>query len=117
HSVGDQVISTIAGRLAGGLRKSDIAGRYGGEEFGLILPGTPAAEAMRTAERLRTTLQEQPILFEGTPIAVTASLGIGALDATIADENGLIAAADAALYSAKRSGRNRAVLHEERQSA
>ena len=76
--------------------------------------GTPS---MRTAERLRTTLQEQPILFEGTPIAVTASLGIGALDATIADENGLIAAADAALYSAKRSGRNRAVLHEERQSA
>jgi diguanylate cyclase len=117
HLGGDAVLVEVAAIVKKSLRDSDIAGRYGGEEFGLILPGTPATEAMRTAERLRTTLQEQPILFEGTPIAVTASLGIGALDATIADENGLIAAADAALYSAKRSGRNRAVLHEERQSA
>jgi len=89
------------------LRDVDLAGRWGGEEFLLILPGTDLSGGAQVAERVRAALASRIVLtVEGTPIPVTASFGVAAVPpAKTASE--LFAAADAALYEAKRAGKNR----------
>lgn len=110
HSVGDQVISTIAGRLANGLRKSDIAGRYGGEEFAMILPETDVANATSiVAERLRVAVADTPVETAVGPLKVTISVGVAAVlksGETLLDA---LTRADNGLYAAKRAGRNRVI--------
>lgn len=108
HSVGDQVLATVAKRLVGGLRKSDIAGRYGGEEFAMVLPETDLASATSVAERLRESIARAPVDTAEGPLQVTVSVGV----APVADSEHLLDAltrADAGLYAAKRAGRNRVV--------
>ncbi|HVK98866.1 MAG TPA: diguanylate cyclase [Dongiaceae bacterium] len=112
HLGGDAVLVQVAELIRSALRDSDIAGRYGGEEFGIILPSTPMDGAKVVAERLRASIESSPVPFEKIQIPVTASLGIAQFDAGIKDVEEFIAHADAALYDAKERGRNRVVIHE-----
>lgn len=107
HPFGDHVIERVAQVLSGG-RGSDIACRYGGEEFSMILPSTSAAHAQEVAERKRVMIESQA--WAGHPdLVVTASFGIADLQRMPANAtmDELIKAADAALYRAKQQGRNR----------
>jgi diguanylate cyclase (GGDEF)-like protein len=107
HPAGDAVLREFAILLRETLRDVDLAGRWGGEEFLLILPGTDVEGGARVADRIRVALAGRIVLAaDGTPIPVTASFGVAATPpATTASE--LFAAADAALYEAKRAGKNR----------
>jgi diguanylate cyclase (GGDEF)-like protein len=107
HPAGDSVLREFALLLQESLRDVDLASRWGGEEFLLILPGTDAAGGARVAERIRVALAGRIVLsVDGTPISVTSSFGVAATpSATTSSE--LFAAADAALYEAKRAGKNR----------
>jgi len=112
HPAGDTVLRRIAALLAGRARMEDVACRYGGEEFALIMPNTTGANAATFARRLLAGIEEMmPTLGGGgsTPVRVTASIGLA--DVATAGDEQIIEAADAALYAAKRSGRNRFVLH------
>jgi diguanylate cyclase (GGDEF)-like protein len=111
HLVGDQVLKQIAGTMTEVLRDYDLAGRFGGEEFVMLLPQTRAVDALRIAERVRAHIAELPLHASGAGgterIPVTASIGVAALDAGSRRElPELLAAADAALYRAKASGRD-----------
>jgi two-component system cell cycle response regulator len=108
HPVGDTVLRRFARLLEASVRDVDIAARWGGEEFLLILPGTDAEGAVRLAERIRARLEETTLLTpEGIPIVATASFGVAARAEEPGSEEQLVAAADAALYAAKRTGKNR----------
>jgi diguanylate cyclase (GGDEF)-like protein len=107
HSVGDQVIRTIAATCRTTLRLPDILARYGGEEFVITMPQTAEPEAFRVAERLRQQIEAAEIERKDENLRVTVSIGIAqwiAADGSIEDT---IDRADKALYEAKRSGRNR----------
>jgi diguanylate cyclase (GGDEF)-like protein len=107
HPVGDTVLRAFARIAAGSIRDVDVAGRWGGEEFLLVLPGTDAAGAALLAERIRAEVDGGSILTaEGVPIRVTASFGVAAYEEG-QDLETLVATADAALYEAKRGGKNR----------
>jgi diguanylate cyclase (GGDEF)-like protein len=111
HLVGDQVLKMVAEVLAGQVRKADLAGRFGGEEFVLLLADTPQAEAARIAERLRTRIAGMTV--EGAaaePVGTTISIGIASQGRDGSDLMELLAAADTALYRAKSAGRNRTCL-------
>jgi two-component system, cell cycle response regulator len=107
HPVGDTVLCRFARLLEASVRDVDLAARWGGEEFLLVLRGTDAEGAGRLAERIRSRLEETTLLTpEGVPIVTTASFGVvSARDGGSADR--LVVAADAALYAAKRAGKNR----------
>ena len=107
HPAGDTVIREFAVLLQETVRDVDLAGRWGGEEFFLILPGTDLTGGAQVAERIRVALAGRIVLaVDGTQIPVTASFGVAAIPpATTALE--LFAAADAAMYRAKRAGKNR----------
>jgi diguanylate cyclase (GGDEF)-like protein len=111
HLVGDQVIKEIARTLNGLLRDYDLAGRFGGEEFSLLLPQTRAVDAFRIAERVRANIAALSIIAPGATggerLQVTVSIGVAALDSGSKREySELMAAADAALYRAKAGGRD-----------
>ncbi len=111
HLVGDQVIKEIARTLSSELRDYDLAGRFGGEEFSLLLPQTRAVDAFRIAERVRATIAGLIIIAPGASggerVHVTVSIGVAALDSGDRREyTELMAAADAALYRAKAGGRD-----------
>jgi diguanylate cyclase (GGDEF)-like protein len=108
HLLGDEVLRGIAETMTGVLREYDMAGRFGGEEFVMLLPQTRATDAFRIAERVRAHIARLPITAPtGERVQVTASIGVAALDAGSSRElTDLLAAADAALYRAKASGRN-----------
>jgi two-component system cell cycle response regulator len=107
HPAGDSVLREFAVLLQETVRDLDLAGRWGGEEFVLVLPGTDLTGGAQLAERIRVALADRVVLaVDGTPIPVTASFGVAATPpAKTATE--LFAAADAAMYRAKRAGKNR----------
>ena len=107
HPAGDAVLREFAQLLQETVRDVDLACRWGGEEFVLVLPGTDLGGAASLAERIRVALAGRTVLAaDGTPIPVTASFGVaGNPPARTASE--LFAAADEALYEAKRGGKNR----------
>ena len=109
HNVGDAALKEVAERLREQLRAADVVARYGGEEFLAVLTGAEAPEAMLVAERLREAVAKAPVNAEGTMVPVTISIGV-AVGAPNTSAESLIGAADAALYRAKRDGRNRAYL-------
>jgi diguanylate cyclase (GGDEF)-like protein len=107
HPAGDAVLREFAGVLRETVREIDTAGRWGGEEFFVLLPGTTSEGGAKLAERLRETLEARPILApDGTALRVTASFGVASAPPATSEEE-LVAAADAALYEAKRTGKNR----------
>jgi diguanylate cyclase (GGDEF)-like protein len=108
HMFGDEVLRQIGLCLPGALRDYDLAGRFGGEEFVLLLPFTRAVDAFRVADRVRGRIAALPLNAPGgEAVQVTASVGVAALEGGSRRElTELMAAADAALYRAKQSGRN-----------
>jgi len=107
HRIGDRVLAETARVLRGAIRATDGVGRYGGEEFLIILPGTDAAGAAVLAERLRSAVEGSPVRdAAGEPFSVTISLGVGE-HADGDDKDSLVTRADTALYRAKAGGRNR----------
>jgi diguanylate cyclase len=106
HPAGDAVIRSVASILRGALRLHDVPGRYGGEEFGVVLPGTGVEGAEILAERVRARI-ESAVLDAGSGAQATASLGIAVYDSRDASYADWVARADRALYRAKESGRNR----------
>lgn len=119
HAVGDLVLKDIAKIIRGQLREYDIAGRYGGEEFSILLPFTKIDEAEKVAERLRASIENKVIDIskvdpdsETKTIQVTISLGIYEMKEDDNDED-LLKKADKALYQAKNTGRNKVVVQDE----
>src|SRR5215469_339654 len=115
HLAGDRALRTIARALSIPLREYDLVGRFGGEEFALLLPQAKALDACRIAERIRTHIGSMPITVsddaDAEPVRLSISIGVAALgaqwDSSSAQLTELLAAADGALYQAKRKGRNR----------
>lgn len=111
HATGDEVLKHFSGLINHHLREVDVFARLGGEEFGVLLPGLEdSSGAMRAADRLRDLLAEHPLQLSSGPLTFTASIGVAMLDSADAGFDSVFARADAALYEAKNSGRNRAVL-------
>lgn len=107
HLGGDAVLRGLGMLLRTHLRETDIAGRYGGEEFVIVLPETGLDAAKKVAEYLRVLIEKMAIDFEGLLIPVTCSIGVGVLRPDHAELKALLHEADAALYRSKRAGRNR----------
>jgi diguanylate cyclase (GGDEF)-like protein len=107
HQAGDQVLAHFGRMLASLIRVGDLAGRYGGEEFLVILPDEDAEGARRFAERITRRLQERPMArVDQEPLYVSVSIGVACLtDGGFGDERELIDAADQSMYFIKRSGR------------
>jgi diguanylate cyclase (GGDEF)-like protein len=114
HNAGDQVLQVVARLLKDSCRVYDVPGRYGGEEFCLLLPETAMNSTPKVAERIRHRLETTQTDLTGVSVSVTASIGIAGIDATSNDAvlspAALIDRADRALYSAKNHGRNRVAV-------
>jgi diguanylate cyclase (GGDEF)-like protein len=108
HPAGDAVLAEVARRLKSDLRLYDVAGRYGGEEFILVLPGCDLHTAARRADEIRRLVSREPIITPVGALSVTVSMGVTVtgcdLETTLET---LLQSADAALYRAKKAGRNR----------
>lgn len=116
HQTGDAALRAVAAIIRDSLRLHDVPGRYGGEEFGVVLPGIDAEGAAALAERIRRRIEQS--VLEGTGgVRVTASIGYAALEPNDNDHGAWIARADRALYAAKAGGRNRCVGSETRRAA
>ncbi|TAM06420.1 MAG: sensor domain-containing diguanylate cyclase [Paraburkholderia sp.] len=109
HVAGDAVLRVMSQRVSNVVRKQDVFGRFGGEEFALILPFTPLADAFCVAEKIRLAIGEKPVEVLGVAVPVTASIGVAAARPGAAGYEAMINDADEALYRAKREGRNRSV--------
>lgn len=108
HRAGDEVLRAIAGLMTRGLRGQDHIGRYGGEEFAILLPETTLEAAREVLERVRQAIAELRLAFDGREVAITVSVGVVAVQTGEPVETAL-ARADAALYRAKAAGRNAVV--------
>ncbi|HEV7321233.1 MAG TPA: sensor domain-containing diguanylate cyclase [Ensifer sp.] len=109
HAAGDEVLKAVASVCQSNLRASDLFGRLGGEEFAVVLPHVDANGALTAAEKLRAAIAAQTMHGDFGSLTVTASFGTSALSAKGRDSGTLLAQADAAMYLAKASGRNRCV--------
>lgn len=109
HSIGDQVLSNVATLCSSNIRKVDILGRYGGDEFSLLLPETDTFTANSVADRLRTIVAESGVTVDDSLVKVTISLGVTRATSEIENLEALLQRADKALYIAKQGGRNRVV--------
>ena len=111
HPAGDQALRRLPELIRSQLRVNDLPCRYGGEEFGLILPETGPEQALEVAERIRATVAREPIdLPDGGRLRISVSIGVAGAPRNGVDEERLVAAADLALYEAKRTGRNRVCM-------
>jgi diguanylate cyclase (GGDEF)-like protein len=107
HQVGDEALRIVSKVVNDHIRRDDISARYGGEEIAVILPRTSNKDAAVLAERIRKAIETQGIEYEtGKTLYVTASIGVATLKSRTGTDNELIRSADAALYAAKRDGRN-----------
>jgi diguanylate cyclase (GGDEF)-like protein len=109
HPAGDVALKHVARILRDCLRDGDVAARVGGEEFAVWLPGTDLAHALEIGERLRSSVEQQPFRYQGSAHPLTISCGVTACPVPAVHPDNLMSTADAALYRAKREGRNRVV--------
>ena len=112
HAAGDYVLQQVSMILRANMRNRDLLSRLGGEELAVLLPDTGTVKAQEIAERLRSAIEDLDIHWEGNTIKITASFGV-AVAPGVTPSNDLFVQADAALYAAKRNGRNRVVLSGE----
>ena len=110
HQAGDEVIRVTADQVRSKIRGTDIPGRYGGEEFGIILIDTVADDAQIMAERLRNAIGSLVVEYEGEEISYTISLGVSEIQASMSSYNQWLEITDQALYQAKHNGRNQSVI-------
>ena len=116
HRAGDAILHEVAMRLSANVRQEDFVGRYGGEEFAVILTGVDVVGASQTAERLLTALHAEPCYWETedsqgvVPISISGSLGVAVYQLHGTTREELIESADNAMYQAKRGGRNRVCI-------
>ncbi|MBR9792413.1 MAG: diguanylate cyclase [Gammaproteobacteria bacterium] len=110
HQAGDKVIQTLAQIIKKQTRETDLAGRYGGEEFAIILADASGDGAMQVAERIRKAAEATEVTHDGQSIRFTVSLGLAEFSTAFLNEMQWLDIADQALYEAKESGRNQAIL-------
>jgi diguanylate cyclase (GGDEF)-like protein len=115
HPAGDAALRNTAQLLTHHLRKSDLAARFGGEEFAVLCASTDAAGAHHLAEKVRGEVERGRLVFDGARLSVTVSIGVAVWPEDGRDPGALVAAADRALYAAKEGGRNRVVASETEQ--
>lgn len=114
HRLGDQVLASVAQRCAESIRDIDILGRYGGEEFAILLPETSLRAAGQSAERLRQSMHATAIPTAQGPLQLSVSLGVACATPDSEDLAALLGQADAALYAAKQAGRNCVAIYDGR---
>lgn len=117
HLCGDYVLQRVSQCCQAGLRRSDVFARYGGEEFILLLPDSPAEQALECAERFRQIVAGCEIVYAGTPIPTTASFGVTTWQGEDQDLGMLLRSADQALYQAKDAGKNTVCFYSPVQKA
>lgn len=110
HQAGDEVIKMVANTLQETMRVTDVAGRYGGEEFGVILVDTSSENACIFAERLREAVEAKIVTHDKVDIKVTISLGVSEISKQVGDHKAWLEQADSALYKSKQGGRNQVTL-------
>jgi diguanylate cyclase (GGDEF)-like protein len=113
HDTGDRVLEEVAERCDQSLRKLDVIGRYGGEEFSILLPETKVIFAHEVAKRLRRIIADKPISTQQGSVTITISLGVAGLTSDTLELADLLRLADQELYRAKESGRNRICVAED----
>ena len=112
HMAGDSVLKELATLMSETVRDVDVVGRYGGEEFAIVLPHTSIRQAHTLAERLRSQIENHAFVVEDGIVRLTTSIGIADVcNPAIASVDDWVNAADSALYEAKAQGRNRVVVH------
>jgi diguanylate cyclase (GGDEF)-like protein len=111
HAAGDRALQALVGQVKTMLRGQDLFARTGGEEFAILLPDTPMSAGILTAERVRHAIEALDIPFETGPIKLTVSAGVAQLDSTQGDWEAMMRSADAAMYEAKKKGRNLVAVH------
>ena len=116
HSTGDRVLKMLADSCTDNLRKHDVVARYGGEEFCVILPYTDGEQAAVLAEKLRTGISAKALKVGDSAVRVTASIGLSEVRATDKNPGEILERADAALYQAMQTGRDRVCLSRARQA-
>jgi two-component system cell cycle response regulator len=116
HPAGDAVLRELVRRVKVEIRSHDDLGRWGGEEFLVLLPECPAEEAERVAERLRDSFAREAVQAQFVRVTATASFGVAGTDQGYGDLDAIVSAADTALYAAKAGGRNRVVRASPRAS-
>jgi diguanylate cyclase (GGDEF)-like protein len=109
HEAGDHVLQHIARTVRSCIRDIDTAARFGGEEFAVLLPETPIAQARQVAERIRAAIAASDVAYNGRSIPLTASIGVAGAPESVPSADLLLTAADENLYEAKRGGRDRVV--------
>ncbi len=109
HPIGDVALKSVVHTMRASIRKHDVIGRYGGEEFALLMPNTAKETAMRVAERIRREVELRALEAAGRRVALTVSGGVATFQIDGEDWDSLLTAADTALYDAKAMGRNRVV--------
>ena len=112
HNLGDEVLKVFAMTAEKNLKVNSIVGRLGGEEFAAILPGVEAAAAVEAAERVRRAFSRSAAFVNGLAVGATVSVGVATDTEVDADLSSLFRRADAALYVAKRAGRNQVAFLE-----
>ncbi|HLA99507.1 MAG TPA: sensor domain-containing diguanylate cyclase [Anaerolineales bacterium] len=107
HANGDMVLQIVANRCLQNLRRVDLVGRLGGDEFTILLPETDDSTGSQVAERLRNSIANTPVDIDGAPVAISVSVGVSRSTTSIPDLDILLGRADSAMYLAKKAGRNR----------
>jgi diguanylate cyclase (GGDEF)-like protein len=113
HQAGDFALKTIADIIMSQIRKSDIACRFGGEEFMIILPETGVESAVQKAGAFLSGISNQVFTFNGKEFHVTVSIGVAVYPVHGTENDQILSKADAALYAAKDAGRNRVIVYSE----